>query len=123
MVSRKIWIKSNRKRKGRPYTAIKALLWIGAIASPMLVGSRFGTYSPVGAMVCFVWLAISIPVAILTHHAINASESKSDIIPLAIMAIVSCSLLAGILILASKSSRWEAPKDPNDDSWRFGKQG
>ncbi|HIU45393.1 MAG TPA: hypothetical protein IAC52_03755, partial [Candidatus Enteromonas pullicola] len=84
--------------------AFKVLLWVGAIAF-------------------LVELAISIPVAILTHHAINAAESRSDIIPLAILAIVFRSRIAGALILAAKEDKWQAENDPNDDSWRFGKQG
>ena len=123
MLSRKIWIKSNRKRKGSPYTAFKVLLWVGAILSPIIFGASFGGSSPIGAIAFLVELAISIPVAILTHHAINAAESRSDIIPLAILAIVFCSRIAGGLILAAKEDKWEVEKDPNDDSWRFGKQG
>ena len=121
MISRRIWIKSNQKRKGSPYKTMKVLLWIGAILSPIILAGSFGPYGPAGAIAFFVNLALSIPTAILTHHAINAAESKDDLVLLAAFALAFCSIIAGAMILCSGNDKWEVEKDQEDENWRFGK--
>lgn len=103
----KIWRKSANKRNGKPFKAIKVWLVIGASLSPIVaVGATSGLVGYLTAVGFFVTLALSVTTCVLTWHAINAVEEKREIIPFAVCALIFCSLIAGILLLAVDEAEW-----------------
>lgn len=102
-----IWRKSINKRNVKPFKAIKVWLVIGAALSPVVVvGATAGLEGYLIATAFFITLALSVATCVLAWHAINAVERKSEVVPFAVCALIFCSLIAGILMLAVDESKW-----------------
>ncbi len=97
-------------------TAAKVFLIIGLVFSSILLLISFILvfYLPF-SIILIIWDIISILITCGSLNYLNKATCKSDLITIAILTLIFCNLIAGILMLCCQDSDFEENIDENKE--------